>query len=262
MKPDPLKALTLGTLAMLVLTTAILSVHFARIAAIDQLEQVEAEERATKENERQALERYQAEEESIKAEARAAAARAKENVAREAKKPPLDVGIAYKRLLSKAEAGDAYAQSVIGEIHYFGIERILTQEMDQYAGILLGADFLARRHDFRLVNLPRLPPADMESAFPWFLRSARQGNAYGMSGLRNAYMFGRGTDMDRVEAFKWAQLLVDCAAATEAGRQPPYTGLKSVFRPTPVGLYEELTPQEKAEVKRRVADFKPKKETR
>ena len=178
----------------------------------------------------------------------------------ETKKPPLDVGAAFGGLLRKAEAGDAYAQFVIGEIHYYGITRILSQEMDEYAGILLGADYVNRRQEFRLINLPRLPAADMKSAFPWLLRSAQQGNAYGMSGVRNAYMYGRGTELDRVEAFKWAQLLVSYAEATEAGRKPAYAGLNRVFRAAPSGLYDSLTPEQKATVQQRVAEFRPKKE--
>lgn len=261
MEPNPLRPLVFGMLAMLVLSIVFLSVRDAANEAISQAEKDRAEEIAAKENERREEERYKAEQESIRAEAVAAEARDKEEAAREARKPPLDVGVAYQRLLGKAEAGDAYAQAVIGEIIYFGIDRILTPEMNQYSGVLLGPEFLTQRGKYRLANLPRLPPADEESAFPWFLRSAQQGNAYGMSGLRNAYMLGRGITMDRVEAFKWAQLLQAYAKDTEAGRRPPYDLLEPVFRPNPVGLYEELTPQQKAEVERRATAFKAKKET-
>ena len=79
-------------------------------------------------------------------------------------------------------------------------------------------------------------PADPTQAVLWFRRAAEQGNPEAQQNLGTLYREGRGVERSVVEAAKWYRL---------AGAQTDVAAVE-----------KELTPEQKAEVTRLVADWK------
>ena len=92
---------------------------------------------------------------------------------------------------------------------------------------------------------------DEVEAVKWYRKAADQGNADGQVYVGRMYWGGRGVAKDVVEAYKWFLL-----AAAQGVFLNGLPGV--VLAKEGIGLYEgKLTPQQKAEGKRRAQEWKP-----
>ena len=82
----------------------------------------------------------------------------------------------------------------------------------------------------------------------WFRRAAEQGYAKAQSHLATRYVRGLGVETNLIEAFKWASL---------AARQGHQRAQENVM-----ALIQQMTPDERLDAKRRIAEFQPKQESR
>ena len=114
---------------------------------------------------------------------------------------------AQKALQRRAEAGDAEAQTALGDAYYWGQEGF-SQDHIQAAlwfrkaaeqGEAYSQDSLGWMYAQGEGGLPR----DLDEAVRWYTRSAEQGFAVAQGALGEAYYRGKGVPQDHVQAALW-----------------------------------------------------------
>lgn len=102
---------------------------------------------------------------------------------------------------------------------------------------------------------PPAPPQDAAAAARWFERAARQGHVGAQANIARAYAKGEGVDRNAAEAYYWSSLAL-AGGVRETG------GMGAMILTKLHGQVEkELSPDQLAAVKQRVADFRATPET-
>jgi TPR repeat protein len=272
MAANPLKPLIKGMFVMIAVAAVVLFAYFARLALIAEQERIaEAQKRSKEINDgfrRKAVAEATAaklrrEQEATRAKD-AAERRAKEDAsfaAAEAKKRPVDVGVAFGNARRSAEAGDADAQNLIGVIYHKGMDAIIhldpgthgMQFSPQVLSALTGED-LSRGSmpSLRFVSIPVIP-ANSQEAVRWLERAALQGHREAQSTLASLLFY---TLQDPVSSYKWS-LIADADAPTDGKLTGHTPASRRLLRER---LLQKLTQDQKAESEKKAKAFQPKKE--
>ena len=274
MAPNPLKPLIKGMFVMLAVAAVVLFAYFARLALIAEQERVaESRKRAQVENER-FRRQMEADQRANKLRREQEAARAKETAERrakedasfataEAKKRPVDVGVAFGNARRKAEAGDADAQNLLGAIYRLGMDQVIRLDPGTHGmqfsphvlSALTGED-LSRGSmpSIRFVSVPVIP-ANSQEAGRWLERAALQGHREAQATLASLLFY---TLQDPVAAYKWS-LIADAGhdASTEGKLTGHTPDSRKLLRER---LLQKLTPDQKAESEKKAKAFVAKKE--
>lgn len=159
---------------------------------------------------------------------------------------PKDYAEAVKWFRKAADQGAVAAQSILGLMYASGLGvskddaeavkwgRKAADQGNASGQALLGIMYREGRG---------VPKHDGE-AVVWFHKAADQGNAYGQGLLGEMYSEGRGVPKDDVEAYKWVFLAM---VQGENGKAFAKDGLREIEN--------KLTPEQRAEGKKRVRDF-------
>ena len=112
---------------------------------------------------------------------------------------------------AKAEAGDAVAQSILGDCYYFG-EGVREDEAEAAKWYRKAADQGDVRAQFSLGVMyakGRGVPKDEAEAMKWYRQAADQGYAQAQVNLGQMYANGEGVPKDEGEALKWNRKAAD-----------------------------------------------------
>jgi hypothetical protein len=90
---------------------------------------------------------------------------------------------------------------------------------------------------------------DLVQAEHWYRKAAEQGDPFAQAGLAILYQFGKGVKADPVEACMWYTL---AAAGTKGGDRESIAEMLD-------NISAEMTAEQKAEARKRAAEWKPKK---
>lgn len=273
MAADPLKPLLKGMFGMLLLAGLVLFVHTVRNAIIEQ-EALAASRRTTAKAEQDLRTQKVQEQRKVWAAAEArekeqAAARAREHSARQAaydQRRPIDVGIAFGNLLRRANAGEAEAQNILGNIYLLGMDRVISVEPENFgirmtlrpAEGLLGAANLKPADPVRYMAIPKLP-SDLEAARRYFRLAALQGNEDAMASLAHLHAFRLKQNADLVEGYQWTLLSL---RGTGSQVKPSIGGHNEAsLQRCAETLAKQLTPAQLKEAQERADAFRPTKPT-
>src|ERR1043165_9947716 len=119
----------------------------------------------------------------------------------------------FNAIKTKAEKGDAKAQTELGQIYEVGqgvkqdyaeavkwYRKAAEQDYDEAENLL--GDMYAGG-----LGVPNHSEAELDKeAANWYRKAAEQGNAKAQSNLGGMYRFGHGVPQDYVEAYKWFNL--------------------------------------------------------
>lgn len=164
-----------------------------------------------------------------------------------------DYATAYRLYLARADAGDADAQVAIAEMYNLGqgIERNYEQAV---VYLRKAAEQGHARAQFALaVMLYRGHgvPKDEEAAEQWTRKAAEQGNAAGQYFLGTLYLEGTAVPKSIPDAFVWFTL-------SAKGDDPR---MAAEARKISDGLRPMLSPEQRAEAEKRIAAFKPARQS-
>lgn len=90
---------------------------------------------------------------------------------------------------------------------------------------------------------------DMVQAEHWYRKAAEQGDPFAQAGLAILYQFGKGVAADPVESLMWYTL---AEAGTKGGDRESIAEMLT-------NLSAEMTPAQRAEARKRAAEWKPRK---
>ncbi len=274
MAANPLKPLIKGMFVMLAVAAVVLFAYFARLVLIAEQERVAESQKRSKEiNERfrremeenQRATKLRREQEAARAK-EAAERRAKEDAsfaAAEAKKRPIDVGVAFGNARRSAETGSADAQNLLGVIYRLGMDQVIhldpgthgMQFSPHVLSALTGED-LSRgaMPSIRFVSIPVIP-ANSQEAGRWLERAALQGHREAQATLASLLYY---TLHDPVAAYKWSLIAdADPAASTEGKLDGHTPASRKLLRER---LLQKLTQEQVAEAEKKAKSFVPKKE--
>jgi hypothetical protein len=274
MAPNPLKPLIKGMFVMLAVAAVVLLAYVARLALIAEQERVAESQKRSKEINEGFRRKMEADQQANKLRREQEAARAKEAAERrakedasfaaaEAKKRPVDVGVAFGKARRIAEAGDADAQNLLGVIYRKGMDAVIHLNPDTHGmqisplvlSALTGEDLSGRAiTSIRFVSIPVIP-ANPQEAVRWLERAALQGHREAQATLAGLLFYDL---RDQVAAYKWS-LIADVEPAD------PTVGKLTGHSPASRKLLRErvlqkLTPDQKAEGEKKARAFVPKKE--
>jgi TPR repeat protein len=147
-------------------------------------------------------------------------------------------------LKTSAEQGDSKAQLILGGLYCSG-----GRFPQNYAEALqwwrkaadqgLGS---AQNSIGWLYSLGRGVPQSWEEANKWFYKAAQQGEAVAQSNLGEAFEYGRGVPQDNINAYAWYSIAAEQSEPDAIVRRN--------------NLARRLTPEQIAEARQRVAQFK------
>jgi TPR repeat protein len=274
MASNPLKPLIKGMFVMLAVAAVVLLATVARLALIAEQERVAESQKRSKEINEGFRRKMEADQQASKLRREQEAARAKDAAERrakvdasfaaaEAKKRPVDVGVAFGNTRRKAEAGDADAQHLLGVIYHKGMDTVIhldqgthgMQLTPQVLSALTGED-LSRgaMPSIRFVSIPVIP-ANPQEAVRWLERAALQGHREAQATLASLLFY---TLQDSVAGYKWS-LIAD--AGPDASMEGKLTGHTPASRKLlHERLLQKLTPDQKAESEKKAKAFVAKKE--
>ena len=114
-------------------------------------------------------------------------------------------------LTRAADAGDAPAQSSLGELYYagLGVKQDYAQSFARYQKAADQGDPFAQAGLGQQYAWGHGVPADHAQALAWFRKSADQGNAHGQNGLGRLYERGWAVDKDFTQALNWFHRAAD-----------------------------------------------------
>lgn len=116
---------------------------------------------------------------------------------------------AVERLRPLAEAGDAQAQAMMGDMFYRGSANLLKEfrlAAFWYRKAAENGHSGGQRRLADLLEYGEGVDANLSEALKWRTLSATQGDPRGQSALGDMYWLGRGVDRDDEEALKWYRL--------------------------------------------------------
>ncbi|MEI6794241.1 MAG: hypothetical protein WCL05_03260 [Verrucomicrobiota bacterium] len=274
MAANPLKPLIKGMFVMLAVAAVVLFAYYARLALIAEQERIAESQKRSKEINEGFRRKAVAEATAAKLRREQEAARAKETAERraredasfaaaEAKKRPVDVGVAFGNARRSAEAGSADAQNLLGAIYRLGMDQIIhldpgthgMQFSPHVLSALTGED-LSRgaMPTIRFVSIPVIP-ANPQEAGRWLERAALQGHREAQATLASLLYY---TLQDPAAAYKWSLIAdADPAASTEGKLTGHSPDSRRLLRER---VLQKLTPDQKAEGEKKAQAFVPKKE--
>ena len=157
-------------------------------------------------------------------------------------------------LLSKANAGDAASQVLVGDNYAAGnngqarsstqLAEDLQQAADWYRKAADKNDIAGELRLAALYRDGRGVTRDMAQAADWYRKAAEQGDASAQATLGVLYSMGQGVPHDDVEAYYW----LDLAAAVQGPNQEKYAANRQM-----VGTH--ITTEELAHVQERAAKW-------
>lgn len=272
MAPNPLKPIIKGLFVMLVVAAVVLFAYFARLTLIAEQERVAESQKRSKEINEGFRRKMEADQRAAKLRREQEAARAKEAAEQrakedasfavaEAKKRPVDVGVAFGNARRSAEAGDADAQNLLGVIYHKGMDAVIHLDSGTHGmqfsphvlSALTGED-LSRGSmpSIRFVSIPVIP-ANSQEAVRWLERAALQGHREAQATLASLLFY---TLQDPVASYKWS-LIADSAAPTEGKLDGHTPASRKLLRER---LLQKLTQDQVAEAEKKAKAFVPKKE--
>jgi TPR repeat protein len=164
-----------------------------------------------------------------------------------------DYATAYRLYLPRADAGDADAQMAVAEMYNLG--QGVTQNYEQSVTYLRkAADQGHARAQFALSVMfyrGHGVPKDEKAAEMWARKAAEQGNGAGQYFLGTLYLEGTVVPKSIPDAFVWYTL-------STRGDNPR---MVAAARKISDGLRPKMSPSEVAEAEKRIAAFKPVKQT-
>jgi TPR repeat protein len=274
MAPNPLKPLIKGMFVMLAVAAVVLFAYFARLTLIAEQERVAESQKRSKEINEGFRRKAVAEATAAKLRREQEAARAKETAERrakedatfaaaEAKKRPVDVGVAFGKARRNAEAGDADAQNLLGVIYHKGMDAVIHLNPDTHGmqisphvlSALTGED-LSRGSmpSIRFVSIPVIP-ANSQEAVRWLERAALQGHHEAQATLASLLFY---TLQDPVTSYKWSLIADANPTASTDGKLDGHTpASRKLLRER---ILQKLTPDQKAESEKKAMAFVAKKE--
>jgi TPR repeat protein len=274
MAANPLKPLIKGMFVMLAVAAVVLFAYFARLTLIAEQERVSESQKRSKEVNERFRREMEADQRAIKLRREQEAARAKEAAERrakedasfaaaEAKKRPVDIGVAFGNARRKAEAGDAEAQNLLGVIYHKGMDQVIHLDPGTHGmrisplvlSALTGED-LSRgaMPSIRFVSIPVLP-ANSQEAVRWLERAALQGHREAQATLASLLFY---TLQDSVAGYKWSLIADANPTASTDGKLDGHTpASRKLLRER---LLLKLTQEQVAEAEKKAKAFEPKKE--
>lgn len=157
-------------------------------------------------------------------------------------------------LLTKANAGDAAAQVLVGESVAAGSGQArsakqLTEDSRQaaewYRKAAAQGDIAGEMHLAALYRDGKGVARDMEQAAGWYRKAAEQGDVTAQATLGVLYSMGQGVEHNDVEAYYW----LDLAASVKGPNQEKYAANRQM-----IGTH--ITADELDAVQERVAQWK------
>jgi TPR repeat protein len=157
-------------------------------------------------------------------------------------------------LLTKANAGDAAAQVLVGESYAAGSGPARTakqlaedyrQAAEWYRKAATQGDIAGEMHLAALYRDGKGVARDMEQAAGWYRKAAEQGDAGAQGIFGVLYSMGQGVPHNDVEAYYW----LDLAAAVKGPNQEKYAANRQM-----IGTH--ITADELEAVQERVAQWK------
>ena len=157
-----------------------------------------------------------------------------------------------KELMASAQAGDAEAQSKMGDAYSrgAGVPRDGAKALRWFLLAAEGGHVEAQYKAGQCFEFGRGTPIDLAKAAAWYVRAARQGDPAAQGRLGLMYWEGQGVARDLIEAYCWLELA-----------NPDGTADGRVDE-SETDLEREMTADQIAEGERRVEAFRPKKEGR
>jgi TPR repeat protein len=274
MAPNPLKPLIKGMFVMLAVAAVVLFAYFARLALIAEQERIAESQKRSKEINDGFRRKAVAEATAAKLRREQEAARAKETAERrakedasfaaaEAKKRPVDVGVAFGNARRSAEAGEADAQNLLGVIYHKGMDQVIhldpgthgMQFSPHVLSALTGED-LSRGSmpSIRFVSIPVIP-ANSQEAVRWLERAALQGHHEAQATLASLLFY---TLQDPVTSYKWSLIADANPTASTDGKLDGHTpASRKLLRERSL---LKLTQEQVAEAEKKAKAFVAKKE--
>jgi TPR repeat protein len=157
-------------------------------------------------------------------------------------------------LLTKASAGDAAAQVLVGEGYATGSGQARTakqltedyrQAAEWYRKAAAQGNIAGKMHLAALYRDGMGVARDMEQAAGWYRKAAEQGDATAQATLGVLYSMGQGVEHNDVEAYYW----LDLSAAVKGPNQEKYAANRQM-----IGTH--ITADELDAVQERVAQWK------
>lgn len=158
---------------------------------------------------------------------------------------------AVQQLRTLADLGYAPAQFALGWAYFDGdgVRREYTKSFENFMAAARQAYPTAEGMvgNFYVMAKPKHNACEYNpgEAVCWHRLAAEHGNFGAQSNLASAYWLGRGVEKDTVEAYLWASLSIHCS--------PLRNRIAEVQRDQAAG---ELTPDQRAEAERRLAELK------
>jgi TPR repeat protein len=274
MAPNPLKPLIKGMFVMLAVAAVVLFAYFARLTLIAEQERVAESQKRSKEINEGFRRKAVAEATAAKLRREQEAARAKQTAeqrakedasfaAAEAKKRPVDVGVAFGNSRRSAEAGDAEAQNLLGVIYHKGMDQVIHLDPGTHGmrisplvlSALTGED-LSRGSmpSIRFVSIPVIP-ANSQEAVRWLERAALQGHHEAQATLASLLFY---TLQDPVTSYKWSLIADANPTASTDGKMDGHTpASRKLLRERSL---LKLTQEQVAEAEKKAKAFVAKKE--